>query len=84
MAQYEYKVLHGKPLGTSLLPWARQEMTDKIGPGSFERRINDLASQGWEVFSFSAIPVGNFFWFSDFAVVLLRRAKEEDNLVGNG
>jgi len=73
MAQYEYKILRGRPCGTRLRSSASQELKDKIGPGSFERQINSLASEGWDVVSLSTVAIGVLFYHIDVAVVLLRR-----------
>ncbi len=73
MVNYEYKILHGPPNGILLFPWASQELKDRIGRGSFEKNLNKLAKEGWEVISCSTSSEGNLFWLSPKATVLLRR-----------
>jgi hypothetical protein len=75
MAQHEYKILHGPPGGIALMPWASQALRDQVGRGSFERKLNALAAEGWEVISCSTASRGNFFWISPQATVVLRRDK---------
>ena len=75
MAHYEYKVLYGSPTGHFLMPWASQELREKIGRGSFERQLNALADDGWEVISCSTASGGSLFVFSPYATVILRREK---------
>jgi hypothetical protein len=75
MDSYEYRILHGPPGGTWLMPWASQSAREEVGRGSFERKLNKLADEGWEVVSFSTASEGNFAWSQVAATVLLRRAK---------
>lgn len=76
MPMYEYKVLYGSPTGLSLMPWASQKVRDEIGVGSFEKKLNRLAEEGWEVISCSTTSVGNFLFQGAAATVLLRREKK--------
>ena len=76
MEKYEYKVLRGRPGGTYLMPWASKEVQDKVGLGSYERRLNKLADEGWEIVKFSTVTTGNFIYMIDVAVTLLRRPKD--------
>lgn len=76
MAQYEYKVLYGSPTGHSLMPWASQEVRDKVGRGSFEKQLNLLAADGWEVISCSTASYGCLLFFSPYATVILRKEKK--------
>jgi hypothetical protein len=76
MAQYEYRVLYGSPKGHFLMPWASQELRDKMGRGSFEKQLNMLADDGWEVTSCSTASAGTLFFFSPCATVILRREKK--------
>ena len=62
MAHYEYKVLYGSPAGSALMPWASQKIRDEIGRGSFEKKLNKLAEDGWEVVSTSTNSVGSLLW----------------------
>lgn len=75
MARYEYKVLSGSPTGALLMPWASQQIRDQIGRGSFEKKINNLADEGWEIVSASTNTVGNLFFMGTHATVILRREK---------
>jgi len=76
MLMYEYKVLYGSPTGHWLMPWASQKVRDEIGVGSFEKKLNRLAEEGWEVISCSTASVGNFLFQSAVATVVLRREKK--------
>lgn len=76
MPHYEYKVLHGSPTGQFLMPWASQELRDKIGPASLEKQLNLLAGEGWEVVSSSTAPAGSLFYFRPCATVILRKEKK--------
>ena len=78
MTGFEYKVWHGPPQGYALMPWASQAVRDAVGRGSFEKMLNKLAAEGWEVISCSTAPLGNFFWISPQATVILRREKGTD------
>jgi len=75
MANSEYKILHGRPNGYALMPWASQTIRDAIGRGSFERQLNQLAEEGWEVVTCSTASEGSFLWFTPQATVVLRREK---------
>lgn len=75
MPTYEFKVLYGSPTGHYLMPWASQKMRDECGIGSFERKLNRLAEEGWEVLSCSTTSVGTFLFQTAVATVLLRREK---------
>ena len=72
---YEYKVIYEKPGGTVLFPWARQELKDRLGPQAVERRINELATDGWELVSCSEWSTGNFFWISGSVMIVFRRCR---------
>jgi hypothetical protein len=76
MARYEYRVLSGSPTGHFLMPWASQELRDKIGRGSLEKQLNILADDGWEILSCSTTTAGNFLFHSAYATVILRREKQ--------
>lgn len=75
MPRYEYKVLHGRPAG---MPWvsAKSKFKDEIGPGSFERKLNDLAAEGWVVVS--CTTAGGNFWCPLLATAVLQRERYED------
>jgi hypothetical protein len=75
MGDYEYTVVHAPPAGILLMPWASQAVRDAVGRGSFEKRLNRLADEGWEVVSFSTATEGAFLWLRVVATVLLRRAR---------
>ncbi len=75
MPNYEYKVLCGSPTGSALMPWASQEVRDQIGRGSFEKKLNKLAEDGWDVVSASTNSVGNLLFMGTQATVILRREK---------
>jgi hypothetical protein len=76
MPIYEYKVLYGSPTGHWLMPWASQKMRDEMGVGSFEKKLNRMAEEGWEVISCSTASAGGFFYFSPYATAILRREKK--------
>jgi len=78
MANYEYKVLCGSPAGSVLMPWASQEVRDQIGRGSFEKKLNKLADDGWELVSVSTNSVGSLFLTTTQATSILRREKVSD------
>ena len=78
MANYEYKVLNGSPTGAVLMPWASQEVRDQIGRGSFEKKLNKLADDGWELVSVSTNSVGSLFFIGTQATAILRREKVSD------
>jgi len=78
MANYEYKVLHGSPTGSLLFPWAPQALRDEIGRGSFEKKLNKLAEDGWELVSTSTNSVGTLFFMGTYATAFLRREKVSD------
>jgi hypothetical protein len=75
MGNYEYAVVHAPPAGIHLMPWASQAVREAVGRGSFERRLNRLAEEGWEVVSCSTAAAGAFLWSRVMATVLLRRVK---------
>lgn len=75
--QYEYTVVHAPPAGVLLMPWASQAVRDAVGRGSFEKRLNKLAAEGWEVVSCSTAAEGMFLWSGVMATVLLRRIRGE-------
>ena len=78
MPKYEYRILHGKASGTLLFPWASQKSKDLIGPGSFEKKLNDLARDGWVVISCSTAALGSFLWVTPMATVVLQRRSMND------
>lgn len=82
MGNYEYTVVHAPPVGIALMPWASQAVRDAIGRGSFEKKLNTLADDGWEVVSFSTATEGAFLWFRVVATVLLRRPRPAGPSVG--
>ena len=77
MLKYEYRILYGKPSGMLLMPWASQRSKDLIGPGSFEKKLNDLANDGWVVISCSTAALGSFIWVTPMATDVLQRPIEE-------
>ncbi|GEM_PF-1678875 len=79
MANYEYKVLCGSPAGSALMPWASQETRDQIGRGSYEKKLNKLADDGWELVSVSTNSVGSLFFVVTQATAILRREKVSDS-----
>ena len=82
MTPYEYRVVYGKPLGTVLMPWASQKVRDEIGVGSFERKLNELGKEGWDLVSCSTTSAGSFLWHIPVATAVLRR--ETDTRVDDG
>jgi hypothetical protein len=79
MGNHEYRILHGPPDGIALFPWASQALKDAIGRGSFEKKLNKLAEEGWEVVSCSTATEGIFLWMRVTATVLLRSAKPSES-----
>jgi hypothetical protein len=75
MANHEYKVLTGSPTGLRLMPYASEELKNEVGPGSYERKLNELADDGWEVVSSSTSSVGNFISLKPVTTTILRRDK---------
>ena len=76
MAKLEYKVLSGSPTGILLMPYASKELKEEVGPGSYERKLNELAEDGWEVVSSSTASVGNFFYVKPVTTTILRRERQ--------
>jgi hypothetical protein len=72
---YEYKIIYDSPTGRWLMPWASKELREKIGLGSFERKLNNLGEDGWEIVSSNTASTGSFLFFSIQATVILRREK---------
>jgi hypothetical protein len=77
MNGYEFKILSGSPCGALLMPWASQKVRDEIGRGSFEKKLNRLADEGWEIVNASTNSVGTFLLMVTQATVFLRREKAE-------
>jgi hypothetical protein len=77
MTRYEYKIVHGKPMGTTLMPWASQKTKDLIGIGSFENKLNKLGEDGWDVVSCTTASYGNFMLLIPLATAVLRREKND-------
>ncbi len=77
MNRYEYKVQYGRPAGIVLFPWASKEHKDRVAPGSFERKLNELAEQGWVVVSCTTASEGSFLFFHSMATVVLQREIDE-------
>ena len=59
------------------MPWASQKVRDEIGRGSFEKKLNALADDGWELVSANTNSVGGFLYLGTHATVFLRREKAE-------
>ena len=78
MPRYEYKVLHGRPTGTTVMPWESEKVKNEIGPGSFERKLNGLAEQGWIVVSCTTASAGIFLYRVSVATAVLQREKNEN------
>jgi hypothetical protein len=76
MAKYEYKVLSGSPTGIRLMPYASEELKDEMGPASYERKLNGLAEDGWEVMSSSTTSVGSIFFLKPVTTTILRRDRQ--------
>jgi len=76
MPRYEYKVLCDRPAGQWVAPWVSAKLKDEIGPGSFERKLNEFAEQGWVVVS--CTTAGGSFWCSLMATAVLQRERNED------
>lgn len=72
---YQYKVLHMSPTGSTLFPWAKQWVKDRLGRGALERQINALQNYGWEVVSMAGGSAG-FLWVFPMVTVLLRRCSD--------
>ena len=77
MAKHEYRVLSGSPTGLRLMPYASEELKDEFGPGSYERKLNQLAEDGWDVISSSTTSVGNFLFIKPVTTTILRRDRQE-------
>ena len=77
MAQHEYKVLSGSPTGIRLMPYASKKLQEEVGPGSYERKLNQLAEDGWEVISSSTTSVGSFLFIKPVTATILRRQRQE-------
>ncbi|MDB4637828.1 MAG: hypothetical protein P8M30_08320 [Planctomycetaceae bacterium] len=77
MAQHEYKVLSGSPTGMRLMFYASEELKDEIGPGSYERKLNQLAKDGWEVINSSTTSIGNFLFTKPVTTTILRREQQK-------
>jgi hypothetical protein len=75
MPDYEYRILTGSPTGALLMPWASQKVRDEIGCGSFEKKLNAFADDGWELVSTNTNSVGGFLLLGTHATVFLRREK---------
>ena len=60
------------------MPWASQEVRDQIGRGSFEKKLNKLADDGWELVGVSTNSVGSLFFIGTQAAAILRREKVSD------
>ena len=73
MAQFEYKVLTGPPGGTKLMPYASEELKKDIGPGGYERKLNELGANGWQVISSSTTAAGNFLFSTPVTTTILQR-----------
>lgn len=76
MAKFEYKVLSGSPTGILLMPYASKKLKEEFGPGSYERKLNELAEDGWEVVSSSTASVGTFFYVKPDTTTILRRERQ--------
>lgn len=76
---YEYKLIYDKPGGMWLFPWASQEVKDRCGPQALERRVNELAANGWELVSSSTWSTGNFFWITGCAMMVFRKPRASDS-----
>ena len=79
MPRYEYKVLYGRPTGTTLMPWASEKVRNEIGPGSFERKLNEIAEHGWIVVSCTTASAGNFLYHVPAATAVLQRERNENS-----
>lgn len=77
MANFEYKVLTGSPTGALLMPWASQKVRDALGRDSFEKKMNTLADDGWELVSTSTNSVGGFLYIGTHATAFFRREKTQ-------
>jgi hypothetical protein len=75
MAKHEYKVLSGSPTGMRLMFYASEELKDEFGPGSYERKLNQLAEDGWEVLNSSTTSVGSFLLKKPVTTTILRRER---------
>lgn len=74
--KHEYKVLSGSPTGIRLLAYASEELKNEVGPGSYERKLNELADDGWEVVSSSTAAVGSLFFIKPVTTTILRSSRE--------
>ena len=68
MPNYEYKFLCGSPKKPPMV-------REKVEAGSFEKKLNTLVEEGWEVVSASTNSRGSFLWQDTVATVFLRREK---------
>jgi len=76
MPRYEYKVLSGSPAGLRLMTYASEDSKHEIGPGSYERKLNELAQDGWEVISSSTSAAGSFLFLRLVTTTILRRERK--------
>ncbi len=58
------------------MPYASEELKDEIAPGSYERKLNELAQDGWEVIASSTSSVGSFLFTRPVTTTILRREKK--------
>ena len=72
MPIYQYRIVYGRPLGMRLMPYAGQDVKDQIGPGSLEKKLNQLGEQGFEIVSCTTNTVGSFLLQHVAATVVLR------------
>ena len=79
MAAMQQPGRHGRPTGTTLMPWASEKVRNEIGPGSFERKLNELAEHGWIVVSCTTASAGNFLYHVPAATAVLQRERNENS-----
>ena len=61
------------------MPWASEKVRNEIGPGSFERKLNELAEHGWIVVSCTTASAGNFLYHVPAATAVLQRERNENS-----
>lgn len=58
------------------MAYASEELKHEIGPGSYERKLNELAQEGWEVIASSTSSVGSFLFIRPVTTTILRRERK--------
>jgi hypothetical protein len=77
MPKYEYKVLVGCPNGVHLEKYASEELKKEIGPGSYERKLNEMGAWGWQIINSNTTTVGSLFSKRLLTTTVLQREVSE-------